>query len=158
MKLRQIYLIIKTFHPVSVINPEKFHIFEKRAEEVCHNMKEVMDLQHFQFTLNSLLAILEDAYTYFMPEDGMIYPFEIRYYEGCFYLYSIDSSYPNFTGKEIVSINEVPVKEVKLAMRRAMPSENDVKAGLWSFYLNRKAFLYQIGINTACHTQEQKDT
>ena len=34
-------------------------------------------------------------------------------------------------------------------MRKAMPSENEVKAVLWSFYLNRKAFLHQIGVDTA---------
>lgn len=42
-------------------------------------MKDGIDLQHFQFALNSLLAILEDAHTYFMPEGGLIYPYEIRW-------------------------------------------------------------------------------
>lgn len=64
-------------------------------------------------------------------------------------LYAIDSKYPDFTGKEIVSINGIPVKNIRSAMRKAMPSENKVKAGLWSFYLNRKALLHQIGLDTA---------
>lgn len=101
---------IRAFHPVSIVNPERFNRFEGQVEKICHEMKDMMDLQHFQFALNSLLAILEDAHTYFMPEDGLIYPYEIRYYEGCFYLYAIDSKYPDFTGKEIVSINGIPVK------------------------------------------------
>ena len=140
---------IRLFHPVSIVNPERVNRFERQAEKICHEMKGVIDLQHFQFALNSLLAILEDAHTYFMPEDGLIYPYEIRYYEGCFYLYAIDSEYPDFTGKEIVSINGISVKNIRLAMRKAMPSENEVKAGLWSFYLNRKALLHQIGLETA---------
>lgn len=140
---------IRAFHPVSIVNPERFHMFERQAEKVCHEMKEGMDLQHVQLALNSLLAILEDAHTYFIPEDRLIYPYEIRYYEGCFYLYAIDSMYPDFTGKEIVSINGISVKDVRLAMRKAMPSENEVKAGLWSFYLNRKALLHQMGLDTA---------
>lgn len=140
---------IRTFHPVSIVNPERFNRFERQAEKICHEMKDMMDLQHFQFSLNSLLAILEDAHTYFMPENGLIYPFEIRYYEGSFYLYAIDSKYPDFTGKEIVSINVISVKNIRSAMRKAMPSENEVKAGLWSFYLNRKALLHQIGVDTA---------
>lgn len=140
---------IRTFHPVSIVNPERFHRFERQAKKVCHDMKDGMDLQHFQFALNSLFAILEDAHTYFMPEDGLIYPYEIRYYEGCFYLYAIDSEYPDFTGKEIVSINGIPVKNIRLAIRKAMPSENGIKAGLWSFYLNRKALLHQMGVDTA---------
>lgn len=140
---------IRTFHPVSIVNPERFCRFERQAEKICHEMKDIMDLQHFQFSLNSLLAILEDAHTYFMPEDGLIYPFEIRYYEGSFYLYAIDSKYPDFTGKEIVSINVISVKNIRSAMHKAMPSENEVKAGLWSFYLNRKALLHQIGVDTA---------
>ena len=140
---------IRAFHPVSIVNPERFNRFEGQVEKICHEMKDMMDLQHFQFALNSLLAKLEDAHTYFMPEDGLIYPYEIRYYEGCFYLYAIDSKYPDFTGKEIVSINGIPVKNIRSAMRKAMPSENKVKAGLWSFYLNRKALLHQIGLDTA---------
>lgn len=140
---------IRLFHPVSIVNPERVNRFERQAEKICHEMKGVIDLQHFQFALNSLLAILEDAHTYFMPEDGLIYPYEIRYYEGCFYLYAIDSEYPDFTGKEIVSINDISVKDVRLAMRKAMPSENGIKAGLWSFYLNRKALLHQMGVDTA---------
>lgn len=140
---------IRAFHPVSIVNPERFNRFEGQVEKICHEMKDMMDLQYFQFALNSLLAILEDAHTYFMPEDGLIYPYEIRYYEGCFYLYAIDSKYPDFTGKEIVSINGIPVKNIRSAMRKAMPSENKVKAGLWSFYLNRKALLHQIGLDTA---------
>lgn len=140
---------IRTFHPVGIVNPERFNRFERQAEKVCHEMKDVMDLQHFQFALNSLLAILEDAHTYIIPEGGLIYPFEIRYYEGCFYLYAIDSKYPDFTGKEIVSINGIPVKNIRSAMCKAMPTENEVKAGLWSFYLNRKALLHQIGVDTA---------
>ena len=140
---------IRAFHPVSIVNPERFNRFERQAEKVCYEMQDVKDLQHFQFALNSLLAMLEDAHTYFMPEDGLIYPYEIRYYEGCFYLYAIDSKYPDFTGKEIVSINGISVKDIRAAMRKAMPSENEVKAGLWSFYLNRKALLHQIGLETA---------
>ncbi len=101
---------IRTFHPVGIVNPERFNRFERQAEKVCHEMKDGKDLQHFQFALNSLLAMLEDAHTYIMPDDGsLIYPFEIRYYEGCFYLYAIDSEYPDFTGKEIVSINGISV-------------------------------------------------
>ena len=138
---------IRLFHPVSIVNPERFNRFEIQAEKICNEMKDMMDLQHFQFALNSLLAILEDAHTYFIPADGLVYPFEIRYYEGCFYLYAIDSEYPDFTGKEIVSINGISVKDVRLAMRKAMPSENEVKAGLWSFYLNRKTLLHQIGVD-----------
>lgn len=61
-------------------------------------------------------------------------------------MYAIDSKYPDFTGKEIVSINGIPVKNIRSAMRKAMPSENKVKAGLWSLYLNRKALLHQIGL------------
>ena len=140
---------IRTFHPVSIVNPERFNMIEKQAKKVCHDMKDGIDLQLFQFALNSLLAILEDAHTYFMPEDGLIYPYEIRYYEDCFYLYAIDSMYPDFTGKEIVSINDISVKNIRSAMRKAMPSENEIKAGLWSFYLNRKAFLHQIGVDTS---------
>lgn len=121
---------IKAFHPVSIVHPERFGLFERQAEKVCHEMKDVTDLQHFQFALNALLALLDDAHTYFMPEDGLIYPYEIRYYEGCFYLYAIDPAYPDFTGKEIVSINGMSVKAVRLAMRKAMPSENGVKAGI----------------------------
>lgn len=75
---------IRAFHPVSIVNPERFNRFEGQVEKICHEMKDMMDLQHFQFALNSLLAKLEDAHTYFMPEDGLIYPYEIRYYEGCF--------------------------------------------------------------------------
>lgn len=36
-----------------------------------------------------------------MPEDGLIYPYEIRYYEGCFYLYVIDSMYLKVQGSVI---------------------------------------------------------
>lgn len=72
---------IRAFHPVSIVNPERFNRFEGQVEKICHEMKDMMDLQHFQFALNSLLAKLEDAHTYFMPEDGLIYPYEIRYYE-----------------------------------------------------------------------------
>ena len=84
-------------------------------------MKDVMDVRYFQFALNSLLVLLEDAHTYFMPEDGLIYPFEIRYYEGCFYLYAIDSEYPDFTGKEIVSMNGISVKDVRLLCVKQCP-------------------------------------
>ena len=140
---------IRTFHPVSIVNPERFNRFEIQAEKVCYEMKDVIDLHNFQFVLNSLLAILEDAHTYLMPEDGLIYPYEIRYYESSFYMYAIDSEYPDFTGKEIVSINGISVKDIRSAMRNAMPSENEVKAGLWSFYLNCKTFLQQIGVDTA---------
>lgn len=69
---------IRLFHLVSIVNPERVNRFERQAEKICHEMKGVIDLQHFQFALNSLLAILEDAHTYFMPEDGLIYPYEIR--------------------------------------------------------------------------------
>lgn len=47
---------IRTFHPVGIVNPERFNRFERQVEKVCHEMKDVMDLQHFQFALNSLLA------------------------------------------------------------------------------------------------------
>lgn len=69
---------IRAFHLVSIVSPERFNRFEGQVEKICHEMKDMMDLQHFQFALNSLLAKLEDAHTYFMPEDGLIYPYEIR--------------------------------------------------------------------------------
>lgn len=39
---------IRTFHPVSIVNPERFHRFERQAEKVCYEMQDVKDLQHFQ--------------------------------------------------------------------------------------------------------------
>ena len=42
---------IRLFHPVSIVNPERFNRCERQAEKICHEMKAVRKKSHKDYPL-----------------------------------------------------------------------------------------------------------
>ena len=72
------------------------------------------------------------------------------YYEGSFYFRSLPDSVPDCTGKELIAMNGRAVDSLIQELMVYVPSENQVKACITgSFFMNHKAFLNALGIDTS---------
>ena len=141
---------IKEFHPLPLVDEAAFTCFETYAEVLCDKLDERMERPAFQVELNRWLALLRDAHTFLMLDDASLYPFTLRYYEGSFYFRSLPDSVPDCTGKELIAMNGRAVDSLIQELMVYVPSENQVKACITgSFFMNHKAFLNALGIDTS---------
>ena len=141
---------IKEFHPLPLVDEAAFTRFETYAEALCDKLDERMGRPAFQVELNRWLALLRDAHTFLMLDDASLYPFTLRYYEGSFYFRSLPDSVPDCTGKELIAMNGRAVDSLIQELMVYVPSENQVKACITgSFFMNHKAFLNALGIDTS---------
>lgn len=141
---------IKEFHPLPLVDEAAFTCFETYAEALCDKLDGWMERPAFQVELNRWLTLLRDAHTFLILDDTSLYPFTLRYYEGSFYFRNLPDSVPDCTGKELIAINGRSVDSLIQELMVYVPSENQVKACITgSFFMNHKAFLNALGIDTS---------
>ena len=141
---------IKEFHPLPLVDEAAFTCFETYAEALCDKLDGWMERPAFQVEFNRWLTLLRDAHTFLILDDTSLYPFTLRYYEGSFYFRNLPDSVPDCTGKELIAINGRSVDSLIQELMVYVPSENQVKACITgSFFMNHKAFLNALGIDTS---------
>lgn len=149
--ISNLLIFMQQFHPIPILDENRFEIIKVKAKELYdqYGTDRETKLSDFQANLNKWLALFEDAHSLVMLEDKDLYPYTMRYYNGDFFFHTLSSAYPNCTGKKIVSINGLQIKDLIQKLDSCIPSENKIKAGITgSFFMNHKAFLNLLGIDT----------
>lgn len=150
-ELMNFFIFLTKTHPAFILDKSLETKCRQTIMQMCEELHAMdnLTLADFQLKINELLVLLQDAHTFINIEPSSLYPFAIRYFNGCFYLYSISSHYRNVTGKAITSMGGIDMADIHKRMIELLPSENEIKAGIiGSHFLSNRSVIKRLGINS----------
>lgn len=111
-------------HPDLYRNIEK-EDFHKEIEALKKDVVKLSDLE-VTMKLVQITASIEDAHTYMrINQEGRVYPIVSRWFGNELYVGAADKSYSEVMGTKLISINNIPIKEISQEINTLIPHDTD---------------------------------
>lgn len=119
--------MLKNTHPAFSLSNPPFDI-KKIKKEGYKYLKNFDNTEKFGFYLESIVSEMNDGHTFIYNQykKDVLFPLIFRYFDGGFYINTINEEHKAFLGKKIVMLNGFAIYDVIMSFGHLLSWDNDI--------------------------------